>query len=308
MIKLTIIVPCYNEEESLPIFYRETKKIASSIPDAVPEFLFVDDGSTDGTLQVIKSLAAQDPSCHYLTFSRNFGKEAAMYAGLQASIGEYCVLMDADLQHPPALLPAMFSALQEEGYDCCAGRRTTRKGEGVLRNFLSRSFYTVISKCSHMDMQDGDGDFRMMTRKVVDSILSCREYNRYMKGIFSFVGFETKWIPYENAERAAGNTKWNLRKLFCYALNGIFSFSTTPITLAGMAGAILFLLSLIYGSITAIGTIFFGNAVNGWTTIVCLILFLNGIQLLFLSILGGYVSKNYMESKGRPVYIIKEQG
>lgn len=307
MKKLTVIVPCYNEEEVLPLFYREVKKSLALLPDAEAELLFVDDGSRDHTLQILKAFAACDPACHYITFSRNFGKEAAMYAGLQTAAGDYCVLMDADLQHPPALLPEMYRALRDEGYDCCAGKRVTRDGEGAVRNFLSRCFYRVIRKLSHMDMDDGAGDFRMMTRKMVDSILSCREYNRYMKGIFSFVGFETKWIPFENTARAAGTTKWSLKSLFSYALDGIFSFSTAPITLAGAAGAVLFLLSLLLAAQTAVSTLIFENTVSGWTTIVCLILFLNGIQLLFISILGEYVSKNYMESKGRPVYIIKEQ-
>ena len=307
MTKLTIIVPCYNEEEALPLFYRETKKAVAGLPDAETEFLFVDDGSRDRTLQILKSLAACDPFCHYITFSRNFGKEAAMYAGLQAADGDYCVFMDADLQHPPALLPQMYSALKDEGFDCYAGKRVTRDGEGVLRNFLSRCFYRVIRRLSRMNMEDGAGDFRMMSRRMVDSILSCREYNRYMKGIFSFVGFETKWIPFENTARAAGSTKWNLKSLFRYAIDGIFSFSTAPVTLSGAAGVLLFLISLLLGLGTAVSSLFFGRDVSGWTAVICLTLFLNGIQLLFLSILGEYVSKNYMESKGRPVYIIKEK-
>lgn len=307
MTKLTIIVPCYNEEEVLPLFYRETKRYTAELTDARTEFLFVDDGSRDGTLQIIKSLAACDSSCHYITFSRNFGKEAAMYAGLQTADGDYCVLMDADLQHPPALLPQMYAALKDEGYDCCAGRRTTRDGEGAVRSFLSRCFYRVIRRLSRMDMQDGAGDFRMMSRRMIDSVLSCTEYNRYMKGIFSFVGFETKWISFENTARAAGKSKWSLRSLFRYAVDGIFSFSTAPIALSGAAGVLLFFLSLLLALGTAVSTLLFGNEVSGWTTIVCLILFLNGIQLLFLSVLGEYVSKNYMESKGRPVYIIKDK-
>lgn len=308
MKKLTIIVPCYNEEEVLKLFYRETKRYTAELPDAETEFLFVDDGSSDGTLQILRSLAACDSSCHYITFSRNFGKEAAMYAGLQAADGDYCVLMDADLQHPPALLPRMYAALKDEGYDCCAGRRTTRDGEGAVRNFLSHCFYRVIRRLSRMDMQDGAGDFRMMTRRMVDSVLSCTEYNRYMKGIFSFVGFETKWIPFENTARAAGRSKWSLKSLFRYAVDGIFSFSTAPISLSGAVGVLLFILSLFLAFGTAVSTLIFGNEVNGWTTIVCLILFLNGMQMLFLSVLGEYVSKNYMESKGRPVYIIKDKG
>lgn len=308
MDKLTIIVPCYNEEEALPVFYREIKKVLNGMPQVEPELLFIDDGSRDNTLRVLRELKACDQQCRYIAFSRNFGKEAAMYAGLESATGDYCVIMDADLQHPPALLPEMYRAVHEEGYDCCAGFRKDRKGEGALRSLLSKAFYKVIQKLSHMQMEDGAGDFRMMSRKMVESILALKEYNRYMKGIFSFVGFDTKWIPFENVERAAGTTKWSFKSLFGYALNGIFSFSTTPITIAGAVGLVLFVLSMAYGIGTGISTLIFGNKVSGYTTIVCLILFLNGIQLLVISVLGEYISKNYMESKGRPIYIVKETG
>lgn len=306
MDKLTIIVPCYNEEEALPVFYQEIKKVLKEMGEVETELLFIDDGSKDRTLQVLRLLGSNDKSCRYIAFSRNFGKEAAMYAGLEQAKGDYCVIMDADLQHPPALLPKMYRVLKEEGYDCCAGFRKNRNGEGRLRSFLSRAFYKVIQKMSHMNMEDGAGDFRMMNRKMVESILACKEYNRYMKGIFSFVGFDTKWIPFENVERAAGRSKWGFKNLFKYALDGIFSFSTTPITIAAVMGVILFALSLVYGIGTGVHTLIFGNKVSGYTTIVCLILFLNGIQLLVISILGEYISKNYMESKGRPIYIVKE--
>ena len=308
MDKLTIIVPCYNEEEALPVFYREIKKVLNGMPQVEPELLFIDDGSRDNTLRVLRELKACDQQCRYIAFSRNFGKEAAMYAGLESATGDYSVIMDADLQHPPALLPEMYRAVHEEGYDCCAGFRKDRKGEGALRSLLSKAFYKVIQKLSHMQMEDGAGDFRMMSRKMVESILALKEYNRYMKGIFSFVGFDTKWIPFENVERAAGTTKWSFKSLFGYALNGIFSFSTTPITIAGAVGLVLFVLSMAYGIGTGISTLIFGNKVSGYTTIVCLILFLNGIQLLVISVLGEYISKNYMESKGRPIYIVKETG
>lgn len=308
MDKLTIIVPCYNEEEALPVFYREIKKVLNGMPQVEPELLFIDDGSRDNTLRVLRELKACDQQCRYIAFSRNFGKEAAMYAGLESATGDYCVIMDADLQHPPALLPEMYRTVHEEGYDCCAGFRKDRKGEGALRSLLSKAFYKVIQKLSHMQMEDGAGDFRMMSRKMVESILALKEYNRYMKGIFSFVGFDTKWIPFENVERAAGTTKWSFKSLFGYALNGIFSFSTTPITIAGAVGLVLFVLSMAYGIGTGISTLIFGNKVSGYTTIVCLILFLNGIQLLVISVLGEYISKNYMESKGRPIYIVKETG
>lgn len=306
MDKLTIIVPCYNEEEVLPAFYQEVKKVIGDMKEVETELLFIDDGSKDGTLRVLRAISDGDSCCHYISFSRNFGKEAAMYAGLEKAEGDYCVIMDADLQHPPRLLPEMYRAVKNEGYDCCAGFRKDRSGEGAVRSLLSKAFYIVIQKLSHMKMEDGAGDFRMMSRKMVDSVLACKEYNRYMKGIFSFVGFETKWIPFENVERAAGKTKWSFKSLFRYALDGIFSFSTTPITIAAAAGIILFVLSMLYGLGTGISTLIFGNKVSGYTTIVCLILFLNGIQLLVISVLGEYISKNYMESKGRPIYIVKE--
>lgn len=306
MDKISIIVPCYNEEESLPLFYQETVKELHSIENIDYEFVFIDDGSRDHTMDVLKMLTYKDKRCLYFSFSRNFGKEAAMYAGLQNATGDYCVIMDADLQHPPALLKPMYEAVSQEGYDCCAGFREDREGEGKLRNFLSKGFYKVIQKMCKLEMSDGAGDFRMMNRVMVNAILEVQEYNRYMKGIFSFVGFDTKWIPFHNVERAAGTTKWSFQSLFRYALDGIFSFSTTPITIAGVVGTLLFVLSLILGVVTAVQTLCFGNDVDGWTTIVCLILFLSGIQMLFISILGEYISKDYMENKNRPIYIIKE--
>ena len=214
MNKISIIVPCYNEEEVLTRFYQETHAAVSAIPDTSYEFLFIDDGSRDHTLDILKLLCYQDSSCRYFSFSRNFGKEAAMYAGLKHACGDYCVIMDADLQHPPTLLAPMYHALSQEGYDCCAGKRIGREGDGMMRSFLSRSFYSVIQKLTHMNMNDGDGDFRRMNRTMVDAILQIQEYNRYTKGIFSFVGFETKWLEFENVERAAGKTKWNLKSLF----------------------------------------------------------------------------------------------
>ena len=307
MDKLTLIVPCYNEEEVLPAFYQETAKVLDDMTEVEGEILFIDDGSRDGTLRELRALKARDSRCHYLSFSRNFGKEAAMLAGLQNATGDYCVILDADLQHPPRLLPKMYETVKSGEYDCCAGFRKDREGENPLRSFLSKLFYKVIQKMSHMKMEDGAGDFRMMSRKMVDAILELGEYNRYMKGIFSYVGFETKWIPFENVERAAGKTKWSFRSLFKYAIDGIFSFSTTPIAIVAVLGLILFGLSMIYGLYTAVSTLVCGNKVDGYTTIVCLILFLNGVQLLVMSVLGEYISKNYLESKGRPVYIIKEK-
>ena len=305
MDKISIVVPCYNEEESLPLFYREVSKVMEGIPDTETEFIFVDDGSNDHTMEVLKSLSYKDPRCNYFSFSRNFGKEAAMYAGLKHAKGDYCVIMDADLQHPPALLPAMYEAVSQEGYDCCAGFREDREGEGKLRNFLSRSFYKVIQKMCRLEMSDGAGDFRMMNRLMVDSILKMKEYNRYMKGIFSFVGFETKWLPFRNVERAAGQTKWTLKSLFRYAIDGIFSFSTAPITLARIVGVLLVLAALVI-SVYGLVQIGLDAPVSGWLWMTDLILFLGGIQMSFIGIIGQYIAKDYMENKNRPIYIIKE--
>lgn len=307
MDKISIIVPCYNEEKVLPLFFAETQKVLETIENAEWEYIFVDDGSKDHTQVILQSLSGRYAFCKYISFSRNFGKEAAMYAGLEHASGDYCVMMDADLQHPPALLPEMYRALKYEGYDCCAGLREDRNGEGPVRNFLSHRFYKIMKRMCDLDVNDGAGDFRMMKRAVADSILQLKEYNRYMKGIFSFVGFETKWIPFHNAERAAGETKWSFRSLFSYALEGIFSFSTAPIRMAGIAGGILFIIAFLMGIFIAVQTMLFGNEVSGFTTIVCLILFLNGVQLLFISILGQYISKDYMENKRRPIYIVKRE-
>ena len=236
MDKISVIVPCFNEAEVLPLMYQEVTKELKKIDNIDYELLFIDDGSHDQTNLLLKELCSQDVHCHYYSFSRNFGKEAAMFAGLEKATGDYCVIMDADLQHPPKLLPLMYQAVSQEGYDCCAGKRMDRSGEGAVRNFLSKSFYKVMQRLSNLDMADGAGDFRMMSRLMVNSILEIREYNRYMKGLFSYVGFETKWIPFSNVERAAGKTKWNFRSLFAYALEGMFSFSTVPLKIAGIFG------------------------------------------------------------------------
>lgn len=305
MDKISIIVPCYNEEDALPHFYRETKKEVSKLKNVEYEFIFINDGSRDHTIDILKALSYQDTCCHYYSFSRNFGKEAAMYAGLQKSEGNYCVIMDADLQHPPTLLKEMYHSLKEEHYDCCAGKRMDREGEGKFRNFLSRSFYKVIQKLTKMDMRDGAGDFRMISRIMVDAILEIKEYNRYMKGIFSFVGFETKWIPFHNVERVAGETKWSIKSLFTYAAEGIFSFSTTPLKLAGIMGFFLFTLAIGLGMLIII-RLSFGLAINDTLYILEIILFLSSLQMIFVSILGQYISKDYLENKNRPIYIIKE--
>ena len=304
MDKISIIVPCYNEENVLSAFYRETSAAVRDIEGAECEFIFVDDGSRDHTPDILQSLSRADRRCKYISFSRNFGKEAAMYAGLSNASGDYCVIMDADLQHPPALLKEMYRVVTTEGYDCCAGLRQDRTGEGHLRNILSRTFYRIINRMCRLDMTDGAGDFRMMSRTMADSVLELKEYNRYMKGIFSFVGFDTKWIPFHNVERAAGETKWNFRSLFRYAVDGILSFSSAPATLAGSAGMFL----IIAAVLTAVGVLVSEHTLAGTSLVVCLILLLSGIQMFFISILGQYISRDYMESKKRPIYIVKKKG
>ena len=304
MDKISIIVPCYNEENALPEFYRVTAAAVTGIEGAECEFLFVDDGSRDHTPDILESLCRTDSRCRYISFSRNFGKEAAMYAGLQNASGDYCVFMDADLQHPPQLLKEMYHVLKTEGYDCCAGLREDRTGENKLRSLLSRTFYRIIRKTCKLDMGDGKGDFRMMSRAMADSILELKEYNRYMKGIFSFVGFDTKWIPFLNVERTAGETKWSLRSLFRYAVDGILSFSSAPVTMAGTTGALLILAAVL----TGVWALIFDGGLTGIPLLICLILLLNGVQMFFISILGHYVSKDYMESKKRPIYIVKKRG
>lgn len=295
MNKISIIVPCYNEEESLPLFHLAVTKVMRQIAGIEYELLFIDDGSKDDTLQMIKKLAEMDEHVRYISFSRNFGKEAGMYAGLKEADGDYCVIMDADLQHPPALLPEMYRAVTEEGYDCCGGMRRGREGDGALRSFLSKSFYEVGRKLTHLEMDDGKGDFRMMSRKMVDAILELKEYHRYMKGLYSFVGFETKWIEYDNIQRGNGETKWNLKNLFSYAIEGIMSFSTMPLKAAGLVGLICFVC----------GIICFLTQQN---LILSMVTFFSGMQMVFLYIIGAYLSKDYMENKKRPIYIVKERG
>ena len=301
---ISIIVPCYNEEKALPAFYRAVTEAVKDIGGAECELIFVDDGSRDRTPELLERFSISDSRCRYLSFSRNFGKEAAMYAGLQNASGDYCVFMDADLQHPPELLKEMYRVVKTEGYDCCAGLREDRTGENKLRSLLSRTFYKIIRKTCKLDMGDGKGDFRMMNRTMADSILELKEYNRYMKGIFSFVGFDTKWIPFHNVERTAGEAKWSLPSLFRYAIDGILSFSSAPVTMAGTAGALLILAAIV----TGIWALLSGNGLTGIPLLVCLILLLNGVQMFFISILGQYVSKDYMESKKRPIYIVKKKG
>ena len=303
---VSVIVPCFNEEEALPYFYDEIVKISKLMQDVYFEFIFVNDGSKDKTLSVIKNLAKNDSRVKYISFSRNFGKEAAIYAGFQNCIGDYAVLMDADLQDPPHLLPEMYKAIVEEGYDSVATRRVTRKGEPPIRSFFARAFYKIINRISDADIVDGARDYRLMKRSMVNAILSMAEYNRFSKGIFGWIGFDTKWIEFENVERVAGETKWSFWKLFKYSLEGITAFSVGPLQIASIFGSIFSIIAFIMILMIVIKTLIFGDPVSGWPSTVCIIMLIGGIQLLCIGILGQYLSKTYLETKKRPVYITKE--
>lgn len=307
MEKISIVVPCYNEQESLPLFYEAIVKVAKKMSKKVIfEFLFVNDGSRDQTLDIARKLAKKDERVHYISFSRNFGKEAAMYAGLEHASGDYIAVMDADLQDPPEMLLEMYDLIKQEDYDCVGTRRVTRKGEPPIRSFFARCFYKIINRMSKVEMVDGARDFRLMSRQMVDSILSMKEYNRYSKGLFSFVGFQTKWLEYENVERVAGQTKWSFWKLLLYAMDGIIAFSTAPLSIAVIVGIVFCLISFIMILVIVIKTLCFGDPVGGWPSMVCILFFLSGIQLFCTGVIGAYLSKTYLETKHRPIYIIKE--
>ncbi len=307
MDKISVVVPCYNEELSLPYFYEEIVKIAEMMKDDADfEFIFVNDGSADKTVAVLRSLAKKDERVRYISFSRNFGKEAAMYAGFKAAEGNLLVVMDADLQHPPKFIPEMYRGITEEGYDCVATRRVKRLGEPKLRSFLAMRFYGIINALSDTNIVPGACDYRMMTRRMVDAVIEMSEVNRFSKGIFSWVGFDTKWIPFENVARVAGETKWSFRKLFSYSLDGITAFSTAPLQISSLMGIMFCLLAFIFGIVTVVKTIVFGESVAGFPTLICVILLIGGIQLLMIGILGQYMSKMYVETKKRPIYIVKE--
>ena len=306
MDKISIIVPCYNEEESLPLFYDEILGIAERMKEVSYELLFVNDGSKDNTLSILKKFSSTNKKVKYISFTRNFGKEAAMLAGLQEASGDYVVIMDADLQHPVELLPEMYYALKNENIDCVCAKRIDREGEGKLRNFMTKYFYNIINKISEIEMIDGAGDYRMMSRQMRDSVISFKEYNRYSKGLFIFVGFKTKMIPYQNVKRASGSTKWSFLSLLKYAMNGVISFSTVPLVIASFCGLIFCFLAFVLAAYTAIKTTIYGNPTSGWTTLVCIILFIGGMQMFFMGIIGQYIAKIYMEVKHRPIYIIKE--
>lgn len=305
--KISVIVPCYNEEAALCFFQKEIDRVSRELmPDVAFEILYIDDGSKDNTLQEIHHLAEQDERVKYISFSRNFGKEAAIYAGLKNASGDLVAIMDADLQDPPALLPEMYHAIMEEGYDSAATRRVDRKGEPPVRSFFARKFYKLMNKISNTDIVDGARDYRLMNRKFVNALLEMGEYNRFSKGLFGWVGFKTKWIEFENVERVAGETKWSFWKLFRYSIEGIVAFSTAPLALAAVLGVIMCILGAIAIIFIVVRQLAFGNSVAGWASLACIILFLGGVQLLCLGILGSYMSKTYLEVKNRPIYICGE--
>lgn len=302
---LSIVVPCFNEEPALKSFYEVVDKVSREMLELDFEFVFVDDGSRDGTLKEIEKLREGDKRVKFVSFSRNFGKEAALLAGLDYANGDYVATMDADLQDPPALLPEMYEAIKDGEYDCVATRRVTREGEPPIRSFFARIFYRLINKMSKIEMVDGARDYRLMTRQMVDAIISMREYNRYSKGLFSFVGFKTKWIEFQNVQRVAGETHWSFWKLFVYAIDGICAFSTVPLVIAAVLGLLFCMLAFIMIMVIIVKTLLYGDPVGGWPSTICVILMVGGIQLLALGIIGEYLAKTYLETKHRPIYIIK---
>ena len=306
MKRISIIVPCYNEEEAIPLFYKALHKEFAKL-EAEPEVWFVNDGSSDGSLTRMKALRSKDEHVHYLSFSRNFGKEAALYAGLEAATGDYVAVMDADGQDPPTLLPEMLKTLESGAADCVATRRVTRKGEPKLRSFFARRFYSIINRISKTEVVDGARDFRLMTRQMVDAILSLKEVSRFSKGIFGWVGFNTQWIEYENVARVAGETKWSFWKLLVYSLDGIIGFSTVPLAIASVTGVIFCIAALLLLLFFFIKTLVWGDPVTGFPMTICIILLLGGIQLFCIGILGQYLSKTYLETKHRPIYILREK-
>jgi glycosyltransferase involved in cell wall biosynthesis len=306
MDKISVIIPCYNEQEAIPIFYEEITKTAQALPQVEMEFLFVNDGSRDASLEKMKQLAEGDERVKYVDFSRNFGKEAAMYAGLSYASGDYVAIMDVDLQDPPQLLPEMYRIIREEGYDCVATRRVTRKGEPPIRSFFARQFYRLMHRMSKTEIVDGARDYRLMTRQFVNELLRLGEYNRFSKGLFGWVGFRTKWLEYENVERSAGETKWSFWKLLIYSIEGIVGFTTVPLVMSAFIGVLFCLVAFIAICFIIIRTLMYGDPVSGWPSMTCIIVFLGGIQLFCMGILGEYLAKTYMETKKRPIFICKE--
>lgn len=303
---ISIVVPCHNEEEMVPIFHKEITAVSEQLPDAVFEMIFVNDGSKDATLAELKRVASLDERVHYLSFSRNFGKEAALVAGLRHATGNYVAVMDADLQDPPAMLVEMVALIRTGEYDCIGTKRLDRKGEPPIRSFFARQFYHLINRISDTEIVDGARDFRLMTRQMVDAVLEMTEFNRFSKGIFSWVGFETKYLSYENQERVAGKTTWSFWSLFKYSLDGIVAFSEAPLAIAAFTGFLSFAVAILAALILTVRTLVFGNATSGWTSLIVIILGMGGLQLLCLGILGKYLGKTFMETKRRPLYILKE--
>lgn len=306
MSKLSVIVPCFNEEEMIEIFYSEAVKEIEKIDNLDYELIFVDDGSTDGTLKKFKNLTKINKKVRFISFSRNFGKEAAMYAGLEKAEGDYIVIMDADMQDPPSLLKEMYETLLTGEYDIIATKRDTRKGEPLIRSFFARMFYKIINKISTVKIENGARDYKMFTKKVKKALIDTSEYNRFSKGLFSFIGFKTKWIAYDNIERKAGKTKWSFWKLFKYSIEGIVSFSTAPLVASALIGIIFFIISILIIIFIIIRTLIYGDPTSGWPSLVCIIFFVSGVQLFSLGIIGQYLSKTYLETKRRPIYIERE--
>ncbi len=304
--KISLIIPCYNEEAALPFIYKELVLVSSQLKDYEFEYLFVNDGSSDRTLSILKELAASDPRVNYYSFSRNFGKESAMFAGFCNADGDYVAVMDADLQDPPSLLPQMLEILQTGEYDSVATRRVSRDGEPKIRSFFARSFYKIINKISDADIVDGARDFRLMKREMVDAIVAMNEYNRFSKGIFGWIGFRTYWLPYKNVERVAGETKWSFWGLLKYAIDGIINFSQVPLSLASYGGVFLTFISFLAIIFVVVRRLIFGDPVSGWASLVCIITFIGGVQLFCMGIIGQYLSKTYLETKRRPHFIISE--
>ena len=303
---ISLIVPCYNEEESLPLFYKATEKLMKKMSFADFELIFINDGSKDKTLEILRQLAKKDKRVRYISFSRNFGKEAGMFAGLENSKGDYVAIMDADMQDPPEMVEKMYEIITEEDYDCAALYTKTHSDYTFMRKVLTKCWYKLIGAISDTEQIPGARDFRLMKRKMVDAIVSMKEYNRYTKGIFPFVGFETKWIDYETPDRAAGKSKFNFIKLFKYAMEGILAFSTTPLVISAFVGLLFCIVAAISIVFIVIKTLLFGDPVGGWPSLACILIFVSGVQLLFLGVIGMYLSKTYLEVKNRTIYIIKE--
>lgn len=303
---LTLVVPVYNEQETIEIFLEECEKTEKLLPDLTVEYLFVNDGSADRTKQILRTLSEKYEKVHYLSFSRNFGKEAAIYAGLQHAEGDYVAIMDVDLQDPPSFLPEMYRSVKEEGYDSVGCRRVERKGEPIIRSFFARMFYKIINKVSKVKIADGARDFQFMIRKVRDAIVSMGEYNRFSKGIFEWIGFKKKWMEYENVERVAGETKWSFWGLLLYAIDGIMAFSTAPLAIASFIGLLFCFIAFVMIVVIIVKTLLLGDPTSGWPSLVCIILLVSGVQLFCIGIVGQYLAKTYLETKRRPIYIIEE--